>query len=266
MEYSTTENILNIVASPAHGKATLKVDRPNDLSRESTNEITITVTAVDFTIKVYKLCIKLVSNDATLKSLKIANTDVKIEDVMTYTTTDSNITLDVILSDHKAKLVSDTNYNLNIGENKISILIEAEDGTKQEYILNVTREILLSDNVNVDIFVNGEKVKFNNFESETVNITYSVNELDIKYELEDIKSQMSLVYDKKIDVGDRIIKFSVIAENGKEQEYVLNILKESIVERAMNVVIFSAFIGCIIAVVYLVIKKTEREYKKVLSI
>ncbi len=244
MNFTTTNAMPNIEGITVDSKATLRIDKPEQLSRDLLNEITITVSAEDSTTKVYKLFISLVSNDATIKRLKIGKKEIKINDEMNFTTTDSKIKINATTNDKKAKIVSDKEYKLNIGDNKISIKTLAEDGiTEKEYILNVKRKRILSDNVGIIITVNGEKVKFNNYKSEKIYISSGINELDIKYKLEDKKANIDLKYDKKINTGDKNIKFKVIAENGKEQEYILNFYKYSKTEEIIYDIIAWALIG-----------------------
>lgn len=260
MNFTTTNVTPNIEGTTSHNKATLKINKPSTFSRELSNEITITVTAEDSTIKEYKLFINLVSNDATIKNLMINEKEIQINDEMFFTTTDNNIEIAAITNDTKAKIISDSKCSLELGENKIYIKVLAEDGvTEKEYVLNVKREKILSDKVGITIIVNGEQVTFNNFESETIYIPSNIDEIDLKYELEDDNASTDLKYDKKIKIGNKIIKFKVIAENGKEQEYVLNFHRYSKTEEIIYGIIGFGLIGGIGFGIYKLFKKIKRK-------
>ena len=127
MNFSTTNTTPNIIGIPEHNKANIKIDKPEKFSENLLNEVTITVTAEDSTVKKYKLFIDLISNDATLKSLKIGKKEVKINDEMSFVTTDSKIVINAVTNNKNAKFVSNKEYNLNIGDNKIIIKVLAED-------------------------------------------------------------------------------------------------------------------------------------------
>ena len=262
MNFITTNVTPNIEGIPEHSKATLKINKPNELSRHLLNEIPITVVAEDSTVKNYKLIISLVSDDATIQNLKINEKEIEINDKMSFTTTDSKIEINAITSDIKAKIISDNKYNLEIGENKISIKVLAEDGkTEKEYMLNVKREKILSNNVGINVFVNGEKVVFNNYESEMVYISSNIDKIDIKYELDDENAHTNLKYNKNLKSGDKRIVFKVVSESGKEQKYIINIHKYSKSEDIIYTVIGFAFIGGIIFGIYKIFKKFKKNKK-----
>jgi len=260
MNFTTTNATPNIEGITSHSKATLKINKPSTLSRDLPNEITIIVTAEDSTVKEYKLIINLVSNDATIKKLAINEKEIQVSDEMFLTTTDSSIEISAITNDTKAKIISNNKYSLEIGENKINIKVLAEDNvTEKDYILNIKREKILSNKVGITLFVNGEKVKFNNFDSDIVYISSGDNTLEIKYELEDEKSSTNLKYNKNIKAGDQTIKFKVISESGKEQEYILNLYKYSKIEDILYTTIGFVLFGSVGFGIYKLFKKFKRK-------
>ncbi len=255
MSFSTSNLEPNIIVIPEHSKATVKIDKPSILSNELMNEITISVTAEDLTTKVYKLYIKVASNDASINSLKINEESIDINDEMFYSTTSEKIKLNVVTNNENAKIISNLEYDLNNGDNKIIIKVKAEDGvTEKEYILNVKKNEVLSDNVEISVKVNGEKAIFKNYKSEIIYIS-SGDTINIEYELKDSNANTNLPKEKKIKIGDNEIKFNVVAENGRNQEYILNVHKNSNIENIIYPIIGFAFLGGIGLIIYKLIKK-----------
>ena len=244
MNFNTTNDNPKVEAKPSHNKATLNINRPNSFSKDKQNEVTIVVKAEDNSLKEYKLYINLVSNDATIKSLKINNEEINVSDEMFYETSESKIKLLTKTSDEKAQVTSNQEYDLAIGENKITINILASDGvTKKEYLLNIKRKEDLSSNINIKVTVNGEEAKFKDYKSETIYLSHDIDNLDIDYKLEDEKAKIELIDDKKIDIGKKTIKFKVIAENGFEQEYLLNLYKYNQAEETIYGLIGLSVLG-----------------------
>lgn len=262
MNFTTTNYTPTIVATPTSSKASVKINKSEKLEYGN-NEITITVTAEDSTTKQYKLNITVVSNDATLNSMKVNGKNIEISDEMNLSTTDSEATIDAIANNENAKVSYDEKYKLNVGDNRIIIKVEAEDGkTSKEYILNIKRELVLSEDTGIMLFINEEKVNFNNYKSDIVYISYDINEINIEYELSDEKAKIDLDYEKNIEVGDTTIKFKVIAESGKEQEYTINIHRYSKTEDIIPTILAFGIIGGIGFGIYKLFRKIKTKLKK----
>lgn len=261
MNFTTTNYTPTIDATPTSSKAYVRINKSQKLEYGN-NEITITVTAEDSTTKQYKLNITVVSNDATLNSMKINGKNIEISDEMNFSTIDSEATIAALANNENAKISYDEKYKLNIGDNRIVVKVEAEDRkTSKEYILNIKREPVLSDDVGITLFINEEKVNFNNYKSDIVYISSDISEINIEYELSDEKAEIDLDYEKNIEVGDKIIKFKVIAENGKEQEYTINIHKYSNTESRAYTILGIAIVGGIGFGIYKLIKKIKFKNK-----
>lgn len=262
MNFTTTNYTPTIVATPTSKKASVKINKSEKLEYGN-NEIAITVTAEDSTTKQYKLNIIVVSNDATLNNIKVNGKNIEISDEMNFSTTESEATIEAISNNENARISYDEKYKLNIGDNRIVIKVEAEDGkTNKEYILNIKRELVLSDDTGITVFINEEKVNFNNYKSDVVYISSDISEINIKYELSDENAKIDLDYEKNIEVGDKTIKFKVIAESGKEQEYTINIHRYSKTEDIIYTILAFALIGGIGFGIYKLFKKIKTISKR----
>lgn len=261
MSFTTVNSTPTIIATPTSNKASVEIKKSEKLEYGN-NEVTIIVTAEDSTVKQYKLNIILVSNDATLNSIKINDKYIEVSDEMFFTTIDDGVTIDVIANNKNANVIYDQKYGLDIGDNKIIIKVEAEDGkTNKEYILNIKRELSLSDDVGITLFVNDNQVIFNNYNSDIVYISSDISEINIEYELSDKNAEIDLYYKKNIEIGDTTIKFKVIAESGKEQEYVINIHRYSKMEDIIYTILVFGIIGGMGFGIYKLVKKIKLKQK-----
>lgn len=136
---------LDVKVTPNDNKATLNIDKPETLE-VGENPIIITVTAEDGTVATYIIKVtreKQLSNDATLKSLKIKNYQINFNSTTT--------TYDLLIKDEKKlKITPETNNefatyqikgNNNLKNNSIiKIIVTAEDGTTTTYQIKIMKE------------------------------------------------------------------------------------------------------------------------------
>ena len=257
MNYTTTNINPEIIVVTNSDRATVEITNDKNLVHGA-NQVIIKVTAENSNTRQYKLNINVVNDDATIKSIKVNNKDIEVSDNMTFVTSDDKVKLEISTNDPYAKLLSNKTYNLELGTNKITIDILAEDNkTKKQYVLNVTREKIISNNTDIIMYINNNKVTFDNYESKTIYLSPKIEELNIEYELVDKNAKINLDYDKKIQVGNKIIKFTVIAESGKEQQYTINIHKNSKLEEILYTIISVVVVGIVIFCTYLFIKKVK---------
>ncbi len=257
MNYTTTNTNPEIIVIANSERATVEITNDKNLVH-GTNQVIIKVTAENSNTRQYKLNINVVNDDATIKSIKVSNKDIEVSDNMTFVTSDDKVKLEILTNDPSAKLLSNKTYNLELGINKITIDILAEDNkTKKQYVLNVTREKIISNNTDIIMYINNNKVTFDNYESKTIYLSPKIEELNIEYELVDKNAKINLDYDKKIQVGNKIIKFTVVAESGKEQQYTINIHKNSKLEEILYTIISVVVVGIVIFGTYLFIKKVK---------
>lgn len=182
------------------------------------------------------------SNNANIKSLMIkANdgSDVVLSPafnpgVYDYESTVASfvktVSITPILEDAKANAVISNNANeeLKAGEdNKITITVTAEDGSKKAYNINIKREALTSDATLKSLEIEEiEKFKFDKDKfTYNVKIGKNVKSLTITYELSDENSTVDIEGNSKLKNGS-VVKVIVTAQDGTKKVYTLNIQKE----------------------------------------
>lgn len=183
------------------------------------------------------------SNNNNIRSLNITGddgNDVELSpsfksDVYEYSATVASTVrmVDIIatLEDEKANMVISNNANeeLVAGENnKITITVTAEDGSKKAYVLNIKREALTADATLKELNIKEDKdfkLKEDKF-TYTVKIGKNVNKLTITYTLSDENASVEIEDNKNLKDGS-VVKVIVTAEDGTKKVYTLNISKET---------------------------------------
>lgn len=161
--------------------------------------------------------------------------------VYEYTATVSSdikkVAINATMEDAKANMVISDNASkeLKAGENnKITITVTAEDGSKKAYVINIKREALKSDATLKGLTI--EEDEDFDFESDKysyrVNVARKVNILTIGYELSDNTSTIKITGNENLKNGSKV-KILVTAQDGTKKEYILNILKEEITTTKM---------------------------------
>lgn len=205
------------------------------------------------------------SNDASLKSLVIKGVNFEFsKDKLEYDVEVSNnvdkldITADV--NNDKAKLTIPSDLSLKVGNNSFIIVVEAEDGTKSEYKINVKRlDRVLSSNTNLSkLVINGYNISFSkdkciydlgNIKSSKLNITATS---------EDVLSKVKIYGNDNIGKNDVII-IKVTAEDGSSKEYILyaNNTKSSNVKNILLVCSLVVLIASLVVNFVLIFKKKK---------
>lgn len=182
------------------------------------------------------------SNNANIKSLIIKgndDSDVVLSPVFnpgvydyeaTVASNVKTVSITPILEDAKANAVISNNANeeLKAGEdNKITITVTAEDGSKKAYNINIKREALTSDATLKNLEIEEiEKFKFDKDKfTYNVKIGKNIKNLTIKYELSDENSTVDIEGNSKLKNGS-VVKVIVTAQDGTKKVYTLNIQKE----------------------------------------
>lgn len=202
------------------------------------------------------------SNDVSLKEVTIDDESIDISDSMSYTTSKETVSIYTASNDNKAIIEYNKSAKLNIGDNTINIKVTAENGDIKEYILNIIREKIASNNKNIKIIIDDKDVVFNSFKSEVIYISNNKNKIDIKYELEDNNARVEITGNENLKVGQNEVIVKVIAENGEEQDYIIMIEKYSkVTEFVFNIIVAAIIIGYFGGIGYLIYYLLKKKKK-----
>ncbi len=143
MEYKTTKENISLKIMPNDESAKVEYNKIDTLNLGN-NIININVTALDGTSSKYVLIIvreKALGTDTSLK-VKIDGEEITFEDYRYSIEVKNNVKsldLDYTLSDEFAKAEIQGNENFVTGKNEVKIIVTAENGDIQEYIITVTK-------------------------------------------------------------------------------------------------------------------------------
>lgn len=233
MRYTTTSEQISINAIPTNNKTSVTIDTNAPL-QIGTNHRVIKATAEDGSTKEYTLTIvreKIKSSNNNLHSISIDDDTILISDSMEYTTGNKGVSIKAIAEDDYANVT--INYNLEslrVGINEIPIRVTAEDGSINEYQINIKR---LNDDIGIKVDINGEEVTFDTFKSE-ITVGSKVKEVDIDYLTTDANASVKLDYEKKLQDGKNNIVIQVTAENGSMQEYSIVVTRKSVLNEFIS--------------------------------
>ena len=210
--------------------AQVKIKSKNPTTTTTTTTTKSTTTTTTSSVK---------SNNANLKSLNILDSNNKevvyspgfspsvYEYAATVDSDISSVSVNVTMEDSKANVIINNPDSLVAGENnKITITVTAEDGTKKAYVLNIKREALdgnallssLSITEYPDLKFKSDKFAY------IVKVDKAVNNLTIQYSTSSDTSVVTISDNENLKDGSKV-KILVKAEDGSKREYTLNISK-----------------------------------------
>lgn len=205
------------------------------------------------------------SNDASLKSLVIKGVNFEFsKDKLEYDVEVSNnvdkLDITAEVNNDKSKVAIPSDLSLKVGNNSFTIVVEAEDGTKSEYKINVKRlDRVLSSNTNLSkLVINGYNISFSKdkYIYDLGNI--KSNKLNITATSEDALSKVKIYGNDNIDRND-VIVIKVVAEDGSSKEYILyaNNTKSSNVKNVLLICFLVALIASLVVNFILIFKKRK---------
>ncbi|MDL2242244.1 cadherin-like beta sandwich domain-containing protein, partial [Bacteroidales bacterium OttesenSCG-928-K03] len=210
-----------------------------------TNPFAITVTAEDETTKVYNVVVTrqeyVISSDATLSNITLSAGELTPEfdpAILSYTVSVpyeiTEITITAIKNHPAANVIGDGLKNLNLGNNQVTIVVLAEDGTTTKiYNVTVTRlEYVQSSDATLSDLTVSEGTLTPEFDPATLNYTvtvpYSITQITITATKN--HPAATIVGDgiKALNVGSNPFSIVVIAENSSSKIYNVVVTRASI--------------------------------------
>ena len=242
---------INLSAISNSDKAKIEGIGNVSLTGNVTN-VVVKVIAEDGTVKSYNIKIEresstVKSSDATLKTLDVSGYTLIPgfkSNVNTYSIkVKNNITglnVKAIANSDKASVSISGNKNWKEGNNTITIKVTAEDGSVNNYIVNVERESSeskkddskSSDNYLKELTIQSSheiKPKFNkSVMSYNITVPYEVEKLNLNAITSEKNAKVEITGNEKFKVGElNVVEIKVTAEDGSVRIYSLNVTRST---------------------------------------
>lgn len=238
---------ITVKAEANDGKAKIEVKGGDNL-QVGDNKVEVIVTAEDGSTKVYTINVKKEDKkeepkketDATLKSLTIGDEKLNPEfskenNVYSINVGESvtGLKVNAIANSDKAKVEVKGSSGWKYGMNTVTVVVTAEDGSKNTYIINVNRKSPTgtptqnksNDSYLNSLVVNGAAISPNfnkDVSSYTVTVPYDTEKLDISYVASNSKAKVEIIGNDELKVGTNNIQVKVTAEDGSVRIYMIN--------------------------------------------
>ncbi len=236
-------NELEVLAEANHNLSTVVIAGNSNLV-VGQNKITIEVTAENGDVDTYNInvtkqeeVIVEKSKDATLKNITIEGYTLNPEfesDITTYAINVLNevnsINITAETNHELAKVEITGNTNFVVGINPVKIKVTAEDGTIKNYIVNVNKEgtttvvaTKSNDNYLKTLTIKGYEIEFDkNLNSYNIKVPFEITSLNIEYTLNDLDAKAEIVGNNGFILGMNTIEIEVTAEDGSIRVYTIN--------------------------------------------
>ncbi|GEM_PF-5017679 len=203
------------------------------------------------------------SSDSTLKEIKLSEGKIDFKtDVLEYKVNveyDVNtFKIDALPTDGKSKVNITGDEKLKVGENTFTITVEAENGKITTYIVKVTRKEegykLSTNNYIKSLTIKNHSI---DFDKKTYKYTIKTKEkkLDISVTLDDRKSEYKISGNKNLKNGSKVL-IKVIAEDGSNRTYTLNIKKSNNALIITLIIVITIITGG--AITFILLKRKEK--------
>ncbi|GHT20945.1 hypothetical protein FACS189430_00210 [Bacteroidia bacterium] len=230
---NVANSVANItISATANHSAANVVGTGSQSLKVGNNSFNVVVTAEDgtskktYTVNITRAALVVQSNDANLSSLSVnqgtltpafnANTTSYSVSVANSV---ANITISATANHSAASVVGTGSQSLNVGNNALSVVVTAEDGTSKTYTVTVNRAAAtLSKDANLSNLTVNQGTLTPNFASGTT--AYTVNVVNtvtnITLTATTVHSGATVAGDgaKSLTVGKNILKIVVTAEDG----------------------------------------------------
>lgn len=244
LSYSVTVDSDNIVISceKEDSKATLSGDIGSMNLKYGVNTFKINVTSESGEVRTYLLNVTRVDNRSSenkINSLTIGGVKLNFDENKTeYTVSVDNkvslVKIDATLKDSNSSFVNGygpRTINLVEGNNRIELRVSAENGVVRTYAINIKREEdpdnRSDDNYLKDLNIKDNDIDFSkdktNYE---ITVDYNTDSLDINPKLSSGKSNVEIIGNENLKVGENTIIVRVTAKDKSVREYKIIVTKK----------------------------------------
>lgn len=200
------------------------------------NNVLIKVKAENESINTYTIVVTREDNRSSnnyLNSLSLSDGKIKFDkNTVNYSivTDKDSIEVKATCEDSKATVSGLKTYDLVDGLNEIKIVVTAENASKKEYIIKVTKTDKIEDVVSSNNLSNLIVGKYSlNFSKDVYEYEVEIDEeskLDLSYDLEDENSIIEVVGNENLKNGS-VVTLKVTGINGETKEYKIKVLKKA---------------------------------------
>lgn len=244
LSYSVTVNSDNIVISceKEDSKATLSGDIGSMNLKYGVNTFKINVTSESGEVRTYVLNVTRVDNrnsENKINSLTISGVSLKFDENKTEYNVSvdnkvSSVKISASLKDNSSSFVNGygpRTVNLVEGNNRVELRISAENGVIRTYVINIKRDEdpdnRSDDNYLKDLNIKDNDIDFSkdktNYE---ITVDYNTDSLDINPKLSSGKSNVEIIGNENLKVGENTIIVRVTAKDKSVREYKIIVTKK----------------------------------------
>ena len=240
LSYSVTVNSDNIVISceKEDSKATLSGDIGSMNLKYGVNTFKINVTSESGEVRTYVLNVTRVDNrnsENKINSLTISGVSLKFDENKTEYNVSvdnkvSSVKISASLKDNSSSFVNGygpRTVNLVEGNNRVELRISAENGVIRTYVINIKTDNRSDDNYLKDLNIKDNDIDFSkdktNYE---ITVDYNTDSLDINPKLSSGKSNVEIIGNENLKVGENTIIVRVTAKDKSVREYKIIVTKK----------------------------------------
>ena len=173
------------------------------------------------------------STNNNLKSLSVSGCTLSPKfntNTTSYTcadTTASSVSITASATDSTASVSGTGKKNLNVGDNKLTVTVTSESGSKKYYYINIKRiDNRNGDNTLSSLTIENHPIDFNaNTTIYNLNVSESVSTINVLATPTNAKSTVTGTGVHTLIEGLNKIVIRVTAENGMSKDYVINVTK-----------------------------------------
>ena len=179
----------------------------------------------------------------------------------------TNLNIRTSTSDSNASYSIQGANNLIVGDNKVFIVVKAKNKTERKYTLKVyrssTQNVPLSSNSKLSLLeIGGYKLDFSNDKFDYKLVIKDEQQLSIKAMAEDEKATVKIIGNSRLE-HNSVIQIRVVAEDGSQDVYKLNILLEGMSNmNKIAIVAIVAVVVLVLSAVVLIIGKLKKNKKQ----